>query len=79
MNIIEKRSAVRDARRHHQATAQATLDALCFVSTADPTGWISRFFAEREVFCSRPFGHMDGIHVAVGSDGTVLHVWEDAG
>lgn len=48
----------------------------CSVSTADPTGWIGRWFAERECFCTRLF-HCDGVHVARAMDGKILYVWEE--
>ena len=75
MTQDEKVRAIADARLpscHRLATHDD-----CGAVADDPTGWRGAYFAEREVFCTRPFGHIDGIHVARAVDGRVLRVWTE--
>jgi hypothetical protein len=72
---VARKQAVADARLPN-GYALAT-GAQCGVSAVDPTGWRGSYFAEREVLCTRPPSHLDGLHVARGSDGRVLRIWDE--
>ena len=53
-------------------------DPHCMASWPDPTGWIGSRFAEREVNCTKPSGHIDGIHEARDTGGRVICRWEES-
>ena len=74
MTKHEEVRAIADARLP-SGHCLATHD--CGAVADDTTGWRGAYFAEREVFCTRPFGHIDGIHVARAVDGRVLRVWTE--
>ena len=52
-------------------------DGRCWASWPDPTGWISIWFAEREVNCNKLANHVDGVHEAHDAHGRLLARWEE--